>query len=489
MANGHNPQLTLTGSCTGAKVVAEYGEMQGEDTVMEDAMQYGSTIGGGARKGGSAESESASSRPERELCTEYTVQTFSITVLCSESYVVEPAALQFLVSHGFDFNKQYTTGVPYYRGNDKRDDDDEACLLRRVVTELVACRRVVALHNGFIDLVFTYANLYARAARPTLATFPRRPSRRCSPARRVRHEHIAEFGARLPASYLEYVYRKCQRDNFAEAQGSKRHIGIHFLDYRDCAGFVDYRPCGLDMGDHTGSPFCKRYGAHGWCPAGTSCELSHDIDVILDNDGCTIERKKRRRTRKRTHQRQLKHGEAAAVVVDASSRDAEVVDASSRDAEVVDALCYGEPMGETAGQSVGQLADTNSGPASMDRSSVIDEAARGERNGSTGTEESLLEAGDAASVSRAVKDYSVKHTGGHRAGYDAFMTGFAMAYYIRKHGDLKSPGFGLGRFENRLCLSGKDVGLLISKSTFVKNSKYHTEKLERIENAQLNITH
>lgn len=61
--------------------------------------------------------------PHRALAvngvTEYIVQTFSITVLCSESYIVEPEALQFLVDHGFNFNKQCSVGVPYYRGNDK----------------------------------------------------------------------------------------------------------------------------------------------------------------------------------------------------------------------------------------------------------------------------------------------------------------------------------------------------------------------------------
>ena len=47
------------------------------------------------------------------------VQTFNILTLCSDDYIVEPASVKFLVEHGFDFNKQYSDGLSYFRGNDK----------------------------------------------------------------------------------------------------------------------------------------------------------------------------------------------------------------------------------------------------------------------------------------------------------------------------------------------------------------------------------
>ena len=54
-------------------------------------------------------------------------QTYNITVLCSEDYTVEPLSLEFLVRHGFDFNKQYSKGMNYYRGSDKVSTPFKLC--------------------------------------------------------------------------------------------------------------------------------------------------------------------------------------------------------------------------------------------------------------------------------------------------------------------------------------------------------------------------
>ena len=40
-------------------------------------------------------------------------RVFNVWLLTQQPFVTDPSSAQFLILHGFDFNKQYSVGLPY----------------------------------------------------------------------------------------------------------------------------------------------------------------------------------------------------------------------------------------------------------------------------------------------------------------------------------------------------------------------------------------
>jgi len=225
----------------------------------------------------------------------YSVKTYNLLVLCSEDYIVEPASLQFLVQHGFDFGAQYKLGIGYNRGNDVTEDKTASKQsLRELFAEIVKARKPVVLHNGLIDLVFLYHNLWA--ALPTqLGTFISDIGE-MFPAGIYDTKYIADYVSRTQASFLEFVFRKEQRTNAEKCEKDRPHVKL-VLEQEDLDS-VEWRFCGLES-DTEGSEnqeVCFSYAQHGHCPASNSCNLSHNIDSILRQKNREQDKKRRKRT-------------------------------------------------------------------------------------------------------------------------------------------------------------------------------------------------
>ena len=169
--------------------------------------------------------------------------------------------------------------------------------------------------------------------------------------------------------------------------------------------------------------------------------MSHDVDKILDNEH--IPRAKRRRKRKNKTANQ------------AFDTGGELVDNSNSS--------FDGAVNSVANFSMESIESTNDS---------VPEVKTGKNH----------------TVSSSNRDLHSSRTEGHRAGFDAFMTGFVFAHFIATHGDFKVlpqypklSDFGMQDYQNRIVLSGKDIPLQIIKSNFAKNSKEHTEKIGAIK--------
>uniref|UniRef100_A0A914WDT1 C3H1-type domain-containing protein n=1 Tax=Plectus sambesii TaxID=2011161 RepID=A0A914WDT1_9BILA len=336
---------------------------------------------------------------EKKKRVRFQVQVYNILSLCDAPFVMEPGALKFLSDHQFDFNRLIQCGVSYHPADSKKTDP-----LRTLLQELLSSAIPLAFHNGLVDLCFLYQHLYGPLP-DTLAGFVSDLTDWfAAPGLLFDSKFVADYQLHWPASYLEYLFRKCQRENGAEAMGSRAYIGIEFisspLDQKmtDCTEFVQCSlpPKGFSRNAVELDHLCASYANHGFCHKGQSCTKSHDVDLVLD-----LEDQKREKVRNRRKRR----------------------------------------FGEISMNGNGEAIPSNDDVASERKSFAIQ--------------------------------------GSHRAGIDAFMTGFSILYMNRmsllKNGTLPDDQ------ANRLPLSGKDIPLMIQTSSWAEKTAYHKEKWFIIE--------
>nr|XP_020638959.1 target of EGR1 protein 1 [Pogona vitticeps] len=445
--------------------------------------------------------------------TEYTYlsQIYNLTLLCMEDYIIEPQSVQFLVQHGFDFNKQYSQGIPYHKGNDKGNENVSQSA-RTFFMELIRARKPLILHNGLIDLVFLYQCFYAHLP-DNLGTFTADLSE-MFPAGIYDTKYAAEFEARFVASYLEYAYKKCKRENCRLKDSQKQHLIIEFCSYpASIASYVDYRFCSLSDANLSGTDtsnkivICQTFSAYGWCPDGVKCSQSHNIDLIITEDENHKEEKRKRRKQKWKRRKNIAEP-SEKPELGSSEKDGKVswnvedgppskLSCPNNNTPVIDGVVtettsskedsFMDVEQEVSSDSATDAKTDEEQASAMDSQCIISPSEDGQPKGAIRSEQKAQLENATATFSLPVTEKTVtplpscSEGGIHRAGFDAFMTGYIMAYvHMLKHGEHRNSGEGpwLPDCHNKLYLSGKSVPLQIVKSVFSKSSKAHNQKMK-----------
>ncbi|KAJ8274326.1 hypothetical protein COCON_G00089510 [Conger conger] len=402
----------------------------------------------------------------------YLVQVYNLTLLCAEEYIIEPQSVQFLVQHGFDFNKQYAQGIPYYKGNDK-GGDVHGQNIRTLFVELLRARRPLVVHNGLIDMVFLYQCFYAHLPE-RLGTFT---ADLCEmfPAGVYDTKYATEYELRFSSSYLEYAYKKCKLDNckLVTAGGSSPILFLEFCNYSGhLCSYVDYRPCFEESSQDGPQDVCLRFSAYGWCPNGSSCPMSHNTDLIIRQDEKTKENKRKRRKK-----RKQKAGVQDKDCLSPNKKPC-LEDGSSepKEEELATGTCpiaEAEPVNDQPQVEEECPADTR---MSIDEGNGGNGVCEPQSMPAEGADEINPPGGKTTAQAKKAE------SGTHRAGFDAFMTGYIFSFACTLNHSPNQPSSEtetrLPECLNKLYLSGKSVPLQIVKSTFSKSSKAHTHKME-----------
>lgn len=213
---------------------------------------------------------------------------------------------------------------------------------------------------------------------------------------------------------------------------------------------------------------------HGWCIKGADCPRSHDVDLILDAEDWVMTKKKKKKSRPRKKKQAVPQALKSTTREDGDNDDDD--DESSEDDEVDLTLPDAATTLVEHETSKIESMQIDDGTALLLSSDIS-----GTKIGVSGDSNSFKNSGDIVNDVFHKTVAAVNRASGHRAGFDAFMTGYIFASFSAQKEMLPKEAKFIDEFANKIYLGGKDFPLQVMQSNFAKPSRAHVDKWLRIE--------
>ncbi|KAL3115510.1 hypothetical protein niasHT_018143 [Heterodera trifolii] len=416
----------------------------------------------------------------------YKCRVFDMLALEEKPFVVEPEALRFLSSHGFDFNRLLTHGIRYSK------TDSSGGIFHSLWEELLASGVCIAFHNGLTDLAFLHEHFYAPlpeqcdqftanladwfGKRETIDDYYAIDCALWDSKYMAEHQQTKNFSC----SYLDYVFRKAQRENQKLFQNKKPHLVIKFSKLRSKARNAtkfSHLKCGLKesfvngkLADIRQEMLCQSYTRFGHCRNRTDCAKEHDVDLLLDLEDKRTQLKREKERKRRSKKETEKQTEES---------DGENTQRGEEEEEEILEEQENErgKEGGTKRKWDGSKESEQFFAKSDDRIGKTMKKSKENYKNGEGIGPSSVDT--LTKINRTVHIWTTSR-GCHRAGMDAFMTGFAVLFFQLDHVYRNSCRFDL-RLAGCVALAGKELPLLIRKSNFITQTESHQLNWARVD--------
>ncbi|CAN8069737.1 unnamed protein product [Agarophyton chilense] len=364
--------------------------------------------------------QSQSNNTKERSPTPYSVSTYDFLMCCKTPFSMISDSGEFLVAHGFDFNRLFSAGIPYDRASAETPEETSekkslpwkwGKLPRGLLWRIGHCNVPVIVHNGLFDLVFLFAS-FQGALPETLNGFIS-AFRECLPVGFWDTKVIAS-SSKERSSFLAYLFAKSVLSESITVENS---IGLPADENADPPDICRYPATDV---------LCALYSFRGFCPRGIGCPFLHDPYKILEEerDGAFPKDGKEAYKRHKVQSKALKKQKA---------------------------------------ELKGEISKMNKKQRKRLAESINHNEVQASENSSEKTVSGLpQETIEDSNLQSQKNDDSKKVEGqAHTAGWDAFCTGYIFAAY-RESLDEKT----LEKDMNRVAVPYKQTPLLLAESQF-----------------------